>query len=283
MKRRLPVTFPPVTGELLSSWINRHAAFYAVPPLVMLRHCLPGASSLRATDLELTTHQTIHLAGLFSTEPIILQRMTFGNVTHAARKFIAARPTQHCTNCNQGGPELTPILRSQLLGWRITCPRCGSQFNDSDRGEHPSPFQKYRVAALRGEKLLDDEIEHGTQSWASPLELARLLLMRRIPWPLPRADELWRFRILGAIIPDLDDVIAKESECLPTPARPILPLHIRTALLAGVAIVERAGPGMLNMLRGHMMGENQVRFTAAFDRLMAQDDRSKTLFQMQLI
>nr|WP_234826534.1 hypothetical protein [Sinorhizobium meliloti] len=29
------------TDELLTSWINRHAAFYAVPPLSMLRHCLP--------------------------------------------------------------------------------------------------------------------------------------------------------------------------------------------------------------------------------------------------
>ena len=40
--RRLPVRLPPHSDELLSSWIGRHAAFYAVPPLVMLRHCLPG-------------------------------------------------------------------------------------------------------------------------------------------------------------------------------------------------------------------------------------------------
>ncbi|MBL4768400.1 MAG: TniQ family protein, partial [Rhodobacteraceae bacterium] len=159
MKRQLPVTFPPVTDELLSSWINRHDAFCAVPPLVLLRHYLPDTASLRATDLGLITHQAIHLAGLFSTEPIILQRMTFGNVTHSARKFIATKPTQHCTNCNQGGTELTSVLRSQLLGWRITCPQCGSQFSNSDRCEHPSLFQKYRVAAIRGEKLLDDEIE----------------------------------------------------------------------------------------------------------------------------
>ena len=34
----------PFADELLSSWISRHAAFYAVPPLVMLRHCLPEVS-----------------------------------------------------------------------------------------------------------------------------------------------------------------------------------------------------------------------------------------------
>ena len=41
--RRLPVILPPHPDELLSSWISRHATFYAVPPLVMLRHCLPEA------------------------------------------------------------------------------------------------------------------------------------------------------------------------------------------------------------------------------------------------
>ncbi|TIX96086.1 MAG: hypothetical protein E5V24_02600 [Mesorhizobium sp.] len=45
----------PVADELLSSWIGRHAAFYSVPPLVMLRHCLPEASALRAADLHLSS------------------------------------------------------------------------------------------------------------------------------------------------------------------------------------------------------------------------------------
>jgi hypothetical protein len=58
-----------------------------------------------------------------------------------------------------------------------------------------------------------------------------------------------RFRVLGAIIPDLDDVVAEQQETLPTPAKPILPLHLRPALLAGVAIFERAGPEMLRMQR----------------------------------
>lgn len=51
--RQLPVRLPPYPDELLSSWINRHATFYAVPPLVMLRHCLPEASTMRAADLHL--------------------------------------------------------------------------------------------------------------------------------------------------------------------------------------------------------------------------------------
>jgi hypothetical protein len=63
----------------------------------------------------------------------------------------------------------------------------------------------------------------------------------------------------------------------------ILPLYMRPALLAGVAIVERAGPEMLRMLRGHMMGDNRVRFTDATENMIARARRAGTLSQMQLI
>ena len=154
-------------------------------------------------------------------------------------------------------------MRSQLLGWRITRPLCGNQLSDVDGRKLPSPFRHYRGAALRGEKLLDDEAKRATGSWTSPTDIARLLLMRRIPGPIPHEHDLWRFRVLGAIIPDLDSVVAAKRENLPTPAKPIMPLYMRSALLAGISIFERAGPEMLRMLRGHMMGENKVRFTDA--------------------
>jgi hypothetical protein len=66
--------------------------------------------------------------------------------------------------------------------------------------------------------------------------------------------------VLGAVISELDDIVCAERENLPTPASPILPLHLRFALLAGVAIVERVGPEMLGMLRNHTMGDNRTRF-----------------------
>ena len=147
----------------------------------------------------------------------------------------------------------------------------------------PSPFQQYRAATLRGEKLLDDEAERGIRTWTSPADIARLLLMRRIPMPQPREHDLWKFRVLGAIIPDLDYVVDEQEEYLPTPAKPILPIHLRPALLAGVAIVDRAGPEMLQMLRGHMMGENRVRFTEAVQSMIGPSPRSNACSQMQLI
>ncbi|WP_223479830.1 TniQ family protein [Oricola indica] len=281
--RQLPVRLPPVADELLSSWINRHAAFYAVPPLVMLRHCLPKVVSLRAADLHLSRDQEIRLASMFSTDPAVVRRMTFGNVVQSSHRLLAAGPAQVCTNCSLGHTEPAPILRSQLLGWRITCPLCANQFRDSGGRELPSPFRQYRGVALRGEKLLDEEAERGIGTWTSPADIARLLLMRRIPRPIPRERDLWRFRVLGAVIPDLDHVVAEQQD-LPTPAKPILPLHLRPALLAGVAIVERAGPEMLRMLRGHMMGDNRVRFTDATESMVARARRSRvSSSQMQLI
>lgn len=283
LARRLPVRLPPYSDELLSSWIGRHAAFYAVPPLAMLQHCLPEASSLRAADLHLNSDQEVRLANMFVTDPATVHRMTFANIAQPSHRLIATRPTQCCATCSPGGAEPAPVLRSQLLGWRITCPLCGEQLRDAGSRKLPSPFQPYRAAAALGEKLLDDEAERGICTWTSPADIARLLLMRRIPRTIPREHDLWRFRVLGALIPDLDHVVAEQKENLPTPAKPILPLHLRPALLAGVGIVERAGPEMLQMLRGHMMGDNRVRFTEAVQSMIGQAPRTKACSQMQLI
>jgi len=281
--RQLPVRLPPYTGELLSSWISRHAVFYAVPPLVMLQHCLPNVPSLRAADLHLSSDQETRLASMFAIEPAVLRRMTFINVPKSSHRLIAARPVQVCKNCCCGGTEPLPILRSHLLGWRITCPHCGASLRGLGDGGLPSPFLQYHRATLRGEKLLDDEAERGIRTWTSATDIARLLLMRRIPRPIPHEHDLWRFRVLGAIIPDLDHVVAEQQENLPTPAKPILPLHLRPALLTGIAIVERAGPEMLQMLRRHMVGDNKARFTDAAESMIAQTRRSRASPQMQLI
>ncbi|MGK9055282.1 hypothetical protein [Neorhizobium petrolearium] len=87
--------------------------------------------------------------------------------------------------------------------------------------------------------------------------------------------------MLGAIIPDLDYVVAAEQQNLPTPAKPTLPLHMRSTLLAGISIVARAEPEMLPMLRGHMMGDNRVRFTEIIERMITQPRRSNASSQMQ--
>lgn len=279
--RQLPVTFPPRTDELMSSWIGRHAEFYAVPPLAMLRHCLPEVSSLRAADLHLNEDQVFRVARVFSADTSTVRRATFANIAQSSRRLLAKEPVQLCSCCHLASHEPGPVLRSQLLGWRITCPLCDGPLRQMDKHVRPSPFARYHRTALIGERLLDDEAERDVRTWTSPAEIARILLMRRVARPFSRGHEPWRFRVLGAIIPDLDDVV--ERRILPTSASPILPLHLRPALLAGVAIVERAGPEMLRMLRGHMMGGNKVRFSGAIEEIMTHTCRSMASSQLQLI
>lgn len=281
--RQLPVCFPPYPDELLSSWIGRHAAFYEVPPLVMLRHCLPDASSLRAADLQLNSDQQIRLANMYATEPTVVRRMTFTNVAQSSRRLIAARPTQICTSCSPGHTEPPLILRSQLPGWCITCPLCGNQFRDAGGREPPSPFRQYRSAALHGQVLLDDEAERDVKTWASPAGIVRLLLMRRRMLPFPPEKELWRFRVLGKIIPELDELLAEVSTSFPTPQNPVLPLHLRPALLAGVAMVLAGGAEMLFMLRQSTFGFHRHRFDREAMPFFINASRKRHSTQMQLI
>jgi hypothetical protein len=60
-------------------------------------------------------------------------------------------------------------------------------------------------------------------------------------------------------------------------------LGTRAERVAGVAIVERAGPEVLQMLRGQMMGQNQARFSSAIDEITTHTCRSMAPSQLQLI
>ncbi len=117
---------------------------------------------------------------------------------------------------------------------------------DSPANRPMSEMSAYHHAAMMGEEMLDNEAEHGIQNWVSPSEIARLLLMRRVP-KSPPGYKPSVYRVLGVIIPDLDEVMQMEIRKLPSPASPILPMFLRPALLAGVAIVRHAGPEMLRI------------------------------------
>lgn len=154
--RRLPVILPSVADEILSSWIDRHAAFYGVPPLTMLRHSLPTISSLRSGDLHLTDEQAIHLGGSFAADPKIVREMSLARIAPALHRLIAAGPMQFCPNCASNSEEPAAATRIQYLGWRVTCPSCRTWLCD---GASPdAPFSQYFGAALLGEKLF--EVSH---------------------------------------------------------------------------------------------------------------------------
>lgn len=229
MNCRLPVMMPLAPDELLSSWFGRHAAFYGVTPLTMLNHCLPEAASLRAVDLSLTVDQPLRIAHMFSTDAKTVRGMTFEKATKPVHRFIAKVPIQSCAKCGASTPGPAPIRRSQLQGWRITCPICGGWLQNETSADDSEALVPYRDAALHGEKLLHDEAERGLQTWGSPLAFARGLLMRRMTWPIQSEDDLWRYRVLGVLVPEFDAILARLTSFHHSPKHPILPLHIRPA------------------------------------------------------
>jgi hypothetical protein len=271
-----------VARHLMTSTVGQHAEFHAVSPLVMLRHGLPETSSPRAAGLNLNGDQVIRLAHIFSTEPATVRRMSFSNVAMSSRRLIAARSLQSCTACHPGD-RAGAVLRSQLLGWRITCPLCGGLLRHTGRQGVPSPFSRYHKTALIGERLLDDEAERGVRTWTSPAEIARILLMRRVPRPVPRSCEPWRFRVLGAIIPNLDGVVATEP-AYTSKSGPAASLATSSACRSSHRRASSEPDRRCSqMLRGQVMGQNQVRLSSAIDEIMTRTCRSVASSQLQLI
>lgn len=283
MNARLPVILPPAPDELLSSWVSRHAAFYGVTPQTMLHHCLPEATSLREIDIHLTIDHSRRIANMFSIDAKTVRAMTFDKTTKPMHRFIAKGAIQSCARCTPSTPGPVPIRRSQLQGWRITCPICGDGLQSETSTDQIKVLAPYRDAALQGEKLLHDEAEGSTPTWGSPIELARLMLIRRISWPLPREKDLWRYRVLGVLIPEFDAILAKLKSFHHSPKHPILPLNVRPALLAAVAIVHRSGPEMLRMLQRHTFGPTRDKFIQATDHLVSPAIEWGPPQQMQLI
>jgi hypothetical protein len=64
---------------------------------------------------------------------------------------------------------------------------------------------------------------------------------------------------LGAIIPELDGLVAAKPASLPTSGTPILPLYLRPALLARVAIIDRAGVTIHLNVRNRIQGAAILR------------------------
>ncbi len=114
---------------------------------------------------------------------------------------------------------------------------------------------------LEGERLLDDFAERGIQTWASPIDLLRLLLIRRDPKQIDPERWIEPPKVLDLVIPGFDRlIVAATGTSIPPADRPILPLSLRPALLAGIAIVERSGPKIIAELHGRTIGAYYAHF-----------------------
>jgi hypothetical protein len=262
----LPVILPAVTDELLSSWITRHATFYGVSPLAMLRHSLPETTSLRAIDTQLTEGQGVRLAQTFRRGPDEIRAMSHAEFSQGAERMLAARPIQECAVCaarNKHEKLGATITRGQLQAWRVTCSVCGSRLSaigDGERKAAATPFRHLWADALRGERLLDDAANRNARTWISPFDLVRLLFTRRDPRPIDPEKWIEKPKVLDALVPGFDRFVAEQGIELPTASKVSLPLALRPALLAGVALAERAGPEIIANLQARTIGAHHSSF-----------------------
>lgn len=107
--------------------------------LAMLRHCLPETPSLRAADLNLNDNQILRLAHILCVDEATIRRTTFTDIARSSRCLIATDAIQSCSTCCPAKTEPRAILRSQLLGWRITCALCGDLLQSPSGLAAPQP------------------------------------------------------------------------------------------------------------------------------------------------
>jgi hypothetical protein len=113
-----------------------------------------------------------------------------------------------------------------------------------------------------GERLLDDYAERGIQTWASPIDLVRLLLIRRDPKPIDPEHWSETPKVLDLLVPGFDRPTAENGATIPPANGAILPLSLRPTPLAGVAIVEHSGPKIIAELHDRTIGAYSAQFNA---------------------
>lgn len=264
----LPVVLRPVPDELLSSWIARHADVYGVSALSMLRHAFPKACSSRQVDTALDEIAAARIAESFRTSPARVLAMSLAGVPRTTSRLIAARAFQYCSACaakNKRDGAATAIQRSWVAGWRVVC--CVCEVRLSEMGEGASvltnavlSFEYLWLDALRGQQLIEDALTGTTVGWTSAIDIVRLLLVRRNGKPFQNEEWIECGALLGAVVPGFNELASERGLPIPTIDRPILPLPFRIALLAGVSIVERAGPEIVPELQRRTIGANRVLF-----------------------
>ena len=224
---------------------------------------------LRAADDHLTDEQGRLLAHIFRRELSSIRRMTFVNIQSSARRLIAADAIQTCQTCAIDKP--TSASRRQFcaagarLGASLVVVVCRSHLRAIGQGgvtnsEDDPPALASWEEVLEGERLLDDFAEGGIQTWASPIDLLRLLLIRRDPKPIDPERWIETPKVLDLVIPGFDNLVAETGTIVPPADRPILPLSLRPTLLAGIAIAERSGPKIVAEIHGRTIGAYHAHF-----------------------
>ena len=246
--RPLPVILPPLADELLSSWINRHAAFVGVSGVRLLRHYHIEVASVRDLDLGLSRRHATLLADVLRCSPHLIRNMTQSRGGRVRSRLVAiGQPTQICRPCahRHAADALTrgTRLRSWMEGWRIACPICGAALEDFRlctrlfRAD-PADALLARIGggARDGERIMDRASKR-RGGGAAHAALMRSLLLPQVALRGTRETAAAVPRLLHLVVPGSGDFFERLSpEAWPGGCR-ILPLSVRIPVLAGVAAV----------------------------------------------
>ena len=259
--RPVPVILPPLADELLSSWVNRHAAFIGMSGVRLLRHYHIEVPTIRDLDLKLTCRQAATLSDVLRCSPHFVRNMTQSRGGRVRSRLIAIRrPPQICLSCarrhDANAVTRGARLRSWMEGWRITCPICGTPLDEFRlfmrliRADPADPLLVQNGCNARGGELIMDRASRRHGGGSDYAALMRSLLSRQAPRTTVREKTVATPRLLDLVVPGSENFFQRLApENWPCAAR-LLPLSVRIPVLAGVAAVSRCPGHWIDKLAG---------------------------------
>jgi TniQ len=281
--RALPIILPPLADELLSSWINRHAAFVGVSGGRLLRHYHIDVATVRDLDLGLSRRHAVLLADVLRCSPHLIRNMTQSRGSRVRSRLVGIRqPSQICRACahRHAANVVTQgaRLRNWMEGWRITCPICGAALEDFRpytrlfrAGPADPMLARINGSAREGELIMDRAFRrrHGGSAHAA---LMRGLLFQQAPKTTTRATTAAPPRLLDLVVPGADDFFQRlPPENWPCTSR-VMPLSVRIPVLAGVAAVSSRPEYWIDKLVGAAARQNQPELLRCTVALTSLDD-----------
>ena len=259
-ERPLPVVVKPASDELLSSWLRRHAAFYGLTePMFASWLCL-GTKNLRSLDNRLSLGAITRIVEKFRCDPKAIIEMTHASLPAEAAPLVrAGKQNQFCCpywERHLAGDVASVVLKSWQEGWRITCPVCGSPLSEGERPRRgaetvrdTSPFLKIWEDAREGENMVNQCLNGQPTPLESPVAMMRLLLI--LSWRRAEmSPQLYRKSwLLNEVMPGFDTEALRVKPSISKGATAYVPLHLRIALLAGLAAAAKDAIGTVRYLR----------------------------------
>ena len=227
----LPVVLASAPDEVLSSWVERHGAFYGLGPTALLRHGAPDAPSLRALDRALTFEQEERLSHLFRLGLSILRQMTHEELGREGIGILVARDIDHrCELCARSLAEAgfsKAVPRAWFHTWRITCPQCGERVSPARPAAgadvmpdlFPDLFPDLWAEGRAGERLVNAALHHQTTAPVLPIPVMRLLRLlmiwtgcEQVSAKGKRQRDGWT---LDAVVPGFDAALKRHGIAIP--------------------------------------------------------------------